>query len=501
MAGMAGMARIARARPLIAIGGFSIECNSFAPNSTSLEQLRSENFALGDEISRNSAGTSSELAGAWDVLAPLPLTLVPTALIAATPAPPVALDAFEFIKNEIVSRTPADVDGIYLMLHGSAYCREEIDPEGALLKALRKKVGPRPFIAISMDLHAHFTQEMHDAIDIAVAYRSCPHIDLYETGAQAARILHQAVIGEINPITHVERIPMVVPPAKHDNEFKPYGSLMNLCKEIERDGAYAASLLTVQPWLNVPDLGWKSLVVYEAEKFDGVSAAKKLAEEAWKIRELFMEETALPVAESLALAAQDSKLKVFADFGDATNGGSYGDSTELLRGLFESSHDLRAIFTITEPDAVAKLWGGVGATSKITLGTGEKSEYNESVECEVKVLAECDRKVVYTHPAAKDVTGSPGKSLLVEISHPVSKIFAVIHQNPVRVIDSSLYQLLGVNVLDYTLVQAKSHVSFKAGFAPLTENFILANTRGPTTADLLSLDFSLRTIPTYPFDI
>jgi microcystin degradation protein MlrC len=99
------------------------------------------------------------------------------------------------------------------------------------------------------------------------------------------------------------------------------------------------------------------------------------------------------------------------------------------------------------------------------------------------------------------VTGSPGKSLLVEISHPVSKIFAVIHQNPVRVIDSSLYQLLGVNVLDYTLVQAKSHVSFKAGFAPLTENFILANTRGPTTADLLSLDFSLRTIPTYPFDI
>ncbi|MDA2993147.1 MAG: M81 family metallopeptidase, partial [Actinomycetota bacterium] len=130
------MARIARDRPIIAIGGFSIECNSFAPNSTSLEQLRSENFALGDEISRNSAGTSSELAGAWDVLAPLPLTLVPTALIAATPAPPVALDAFEFIKNEIVSRTPADVDGIYLMLHGSAYCREEIDPEGALLKAL-----------------------------------------------------------------------------------------------------------------------------------------------------------------------------------------------------------------------------------------------------------------------------------------------------------------------------------------------------------------------------
>ena len=170
-------------------------------------------------------------------------------------------------------------------------------------------------------------------------------------------------------------------------------------------------------------------------------------------------------------------------------------------GLLASSHDLRAIFTITDPAAVANLWGNIGATSKITLGTGNKSEYNESVECEIKVLAECDRKVIYTHPAAKNVTGSPGKSLFVEISHPIAQIFAVIHQNPVRVIDGSLYELHGVNILDYTLVQAKSHVSFKAGFQPLTENYILANTRGPTTADLLSLDFSLRTIPTYPFDL
>ncbi len=495
------MNRKAKDMPVIAIGGFSIECNSFAPNSTSLDQLRSENFALGDDISRDSAGTSSEFAGAWDVLTALPVTLVKTALIAGTPAPPLAIDAFEFIKNEIVSRTPENVDGIYLMLHGSAYCREELDPEGALLKALREKVGPRPFISISMDLHAHFTQEMHNAVDIAVAYRSCPHIDLYETGAQAAQILHQAVIGNINPVTYVERIPMVVPPAKHDNEFKPYGSLMNLCKEIEKEGAHAASLLTVQPWLNVPDLGWKSLVVYDSKKFDGVSAAKKLAAEAWSIRELFMEDTTLSVSDALTAAAQDSTLKVFADIGDATNGGSYGDSTELLRGLLESNHDMRAIFTITDPAAVAKLWGKGGGATKITLGTGGKSEYNESVECEIKVLAECDRKVIYTHPAAKDVTGSPGKSLFVAISHPVSQIFAVIHQNPVRVIDASLYELHGVNILDYTLVQAKSHVSFKAGFAPLTESYILANTRGPTTADLLSLDFSLRTIPTYPFDL
>jgi microcystin degradation protein MlrC len=495
------MNRMARNTPLIAIGSFSIECNSFAPNSISLEQLRSENFALGEAISRDSAGTSSEFAGAWDVLSAFPVTLLKTALVAATPAPPLALDAFEFVKNEIVSRIPEDVDGIYLMLHGSAYCREELDPEGALLKALREKVGPRPFISISMDLHAHFTQKMHDAVDIAVAYRSCPHIDLYETGAQAARILYQAVIGEINPVTYVEKIPMVVPPAKHDNEFKPYGSLMNLCKEIEKDGAFAASLLTVQPWLNVPDLGWKSLVVYEPEKFNGVAAAKKLAAEAWSVRELFMEDTTLPVSDALTVAAQDSTLKVFADIGDATNGGSYGDSTELLRGLLESNHEMRAIFTITDPAAVAKMWGHVGDTSKITLGTGSKSEYNETVECEIKVLAEMDRKVIYTHPAAKNVTGSPGKSLFVAISHPISQIFAVIHQNPVRVIDGSLYELHGVNILDYTLVQAKSHVSFKAGFAPLTEKYILANTRGPTTADLLSLDFSMRTIPTYPFDL
>jgi microcystin degradation protein MlrC len=494
-------AKAATRKPVIAIGGFSIECNSFAPNSTSLDQLRSENFALGSELSRNSAGTESEFAGAWDVLTAQPATLIPTALIAATPAPPLTLEAVEYIRRELVNRTPEDVDGIYLMLHGSAYCREEIDPEGALLKALREKVGPKPFIAISMDLHAHYTKEMHDAIDIAVAYRTCPHVDLYETGAQAARILYQATVGEIHPVTYVERIPMVVPPEKHSNDFEPYGTLMAECKKIEKSGALAASLLTVQPWLNVPDLGWKSLVVYEPEKFDGSSAAKKLADDAWNVRHYFMENSALSITQALMLAAQDSNLKVFADLGDATNGGSYGDSTELLRALMVSNLELSALFTITDPIATTKLFGHVGETLTLTLGTGAKSAYNESIECTMKVLAESDSKVRYTHPAAKDVIGNPGKSVLVEIQHPVSKIFAVIHENPIRVIDPSIYQLYGLDILDYTIVQAKSHVSFKAGFVQFTEKFLLANTLGPTTADLRSLDFSMMNTPTYPFNL
>lgn len=493
--------RAATGNPVIAIGGFSIECNSFAPNSTSLDQLRSENFALGSGISRNSAGTESEFAGAWDILTNQLATLIPTALIAATPAPPLTLEAVEYVRRELVNRTPEDVDGIYLMLHGSAYCREEIDPEGALMRALREKVGPRPFIAISMDLHAHFTKAMHDAIDVAVAYRTCPHVDLYETGAQAARILYQATVGEINPITYVERIPMVVPPEKHSNDFEPYGTLMAECKKIEKSGALAASLLTVQPWLNVPDLGWKALVVYESEKFDGISAAKKLADDAWNVRHFFMENSALSVTQALTLAAQDSNLKVFADLGDATNGGSYGDSTELLRGLMGSNLELRAIFTITDPIGTTKLFGHVGETLTLTLGTGAKSAYNESIECAMKVLAESDSKVRYTHPAAKDAIGNPGKSVLIKIHHPKSKIFAIIHENPIRVIDPSIYQLYELDILDYTLVQAKSHVSFKAGFSQFTEKFLLANTLGPTTADLRSLDFSMMNTPTYPFNL
>ncbi|MBV8395295.1 MAG: MlrC domain protein, partial [Actinobacteria bacterium] len=46
----------------------------------------------------------------------------------------------------------------------------------------------------------------------------------------------------------------------------------------------------------------------------------------------------------------------------------------------------------------------------------------------------------------------------------------------------------------------KSHISFKAGFAHLTDRSVVADTPGPTTCNLPTLPYSRRPRPLYPFE-
>jgi hypothetical protein len=52
----------------VAVGGFYLESNSFVEGETTLIDFKNQTFAQGSAISRTSAGSSSEFAGAWDVL-------------------------------------------------------------------------------------------------------------------------------------------------------------------------------------------------------------------------------------------------------------------------------------------------------------------------------------------------------------------------------------------------------------------------------------------------
>ena len=67
-------------------------------------------------------------------------------------------------------------------------------------------------------------------------------------------------------------------------------------------------------------------------------------------------------------------------------------------------------------------------------------------------------------------------------------------------IDPALYLALGADPAAAEVVQAKSHVSFKAGFEPISTRSVVAETGGPTTGDLRRLDYTRRPRPLYPFE-
>lgn len=482
------------------MGGFYLESNSFVGGETSLLDFKNQTFAQGDEISRTSAGSASEFAGAWDVLAEANCKLIPTLIAYSSPRPPMTKEALDTITETILQAIPIDVDGVYLMLHGSAWAHHEDDPEGVLLTKIRQKIGPNKFIAISLDLHAYFTEQMLKAVDIVSAYKTCPHLDLYETGARSAEILVQALRGEIKPKTVMAIAPMITPPEHHDHNRAPFKTLMDATRKTQSGKVLIASLLATQPWLNVPELTWKAIITVDGDVEYGQKQAQELIDQAWALRKEFLSVTAKPVAIAFEEALAMGTPTVIADMGDATNGGSLGDSTEVLRVALASKSSGSVAVSITEPEAVLICAKSVGQKVQLTIGSGQLGSYNEKVFVNAKVIATANKKISYTHPAALDVVDDPGLSALIEVDHPTIEIYIVLHSQPVRVIDPVIYELFDLKVGEIGVLQGKSHVSFIPGFARITPRYVLADTLGPTAANLPSLPFTKRMKPLYPFE-
>lgn len=487
--------------PLVLVGAFSIEGDSFVPGETTLTDFQRQVWATGDEVTRDCCGSDSELAGAWDVLVAAGITPIGSVAARSSPGPRVARAVFEQVCQGILSRCTAGVDGVYLMLHGSALVIGEDDPEGWLLTEIRARVGPTVPIAISLDLHAYLTERMLASVDIVTVYRTCPHIDLYRTGEQAGRLLTRTLLGQISPVCRRVRLPMITPPERHDSAQDPFARLQAACTQAEQDGALAAGLLSTQPWLDVPELGWSAVVTTDDDPLAAEAAAERIADQAWQVREEFLHTTAIGCEQAVTEALAQPGVCTIADLGDATNGGSYGDSTELLRVLLDRQTSGQpagpAALSVTDPVAAAAAWrAGVGSRVTLTVGTGAAGAFNEAVTVSAAVDRLWRGEIRYTHPAAYGLLDDPGDTAVLT----VGEVTVIVHSRPVRVIDPAIYRAVGVDLAGLRIVQAKSHVSFRAGFEPVTDLSILADTRGPTAANLTTLPYANRPRPLFPFE-
>lgn len=485
----------------IAVGAFSMESNSFADGETTLQDFKNQVFYQGEEIFRDCAGNSSEFSGAWDSFTNAGLTLVPTLVATSSPRPPIAKEALEEITQILVSAVPKDIDAVYLMLHGALWGHQDDDPEGTLLQRIREKIGPGILIAISLDLHAHFTAKMLKAVDIVSAYKTCPHEDLYETGSRAAEVLIRALNGEIRPKTVMASAPMITPPERHDHTRSPFGPLMQVCRNAENGSVLIASLLATQPWLDVPELAWKAIVTVDEDVDLGSRVAQSIIEQAWTARHDFLALTAKPVDQALTEALSSNSRSAIADIGDATNAGSFGDSTQVLRAALASQDRGSIILSVTDPVCVVRCQQTpLGKKVRLTIGSGVEGSYNQKTEIVGTVKNIVHKKVIYTHPAALNTVDDPGVAALIEVLHDSLSLLVVLHSKPVRVIDPTIYELFDIDLSRFDVLQAKSHVSFIAGFSRIAPNYVLADTLGPTTANLRSLPFNNRPRRLFPFE-
>src|SRR5690348_3297502 len=359
----------------IAIAELKQETNTFVPFTTTVETFEDQYLYRGEEMLTAFGKARLEVPGALDAIREAGGEAVPLLATMAMASGTVERKSFDIIMGEIEERLKAagSVDGVFLALHGAMIVEDEPDAEAEIVRRVRAVVGPGTPIAVSLDLHGHITAAMIQPDVAYIGYREFPHIDMYETGYRAAKLLIDWINGKVKPVMALSKRHMVFSPDSARTGAPPLSDIVAEGRAMEERGEVLhVSLFPVQPWIDTPDLGFAALICAESKEA-AQKAADKLAKMAWDRRKEF-EPQVTPLEEIIRTGLAEPGLTVASDAGDCPSGGGAGDSTAVLSALLQAGADRSeriSICTICDAEAAAEAAkAGVGKT--ITLKVGHK---------------------------------------------------------------------------------------------------------------------------------
>jgi len=411
--------------------------------------------------------------------------------------------AFEHIMCDVEARlTQAGaIDAVLLALHGAMCVEDESDAESEIIERVARVLPAGTPIGISLDLHGHITQSMLQPNVFLIGYREYPHIDMYETGTRVAETMLKVLQGRITPRMALAKRPMIVSPSKARTVDEPLKSIVAVARKMEADGEILhASLFPVQPWLDLPGLGFAVLVCTNGDAARAQRAAEKLADMVWERRNDFDPEL-VGLHEAIDTGLSGEGTTVVADSGDAPSGGSAADNVSVLKTLLQSGADRSDRLTyLTMCDADAAMLcatAGVGAT--LSLNVGHKISLNDGkplhVQCRVHTIS--DGSFVMLDAGARGTRNEQGLTVVVSIG----SIRLVIRSLPAFEWDTGIYSAFGLRLEEAALVFVKSPSHFRVAFAPHARRILLADTPGPTCPNMRRLVFRNVTRPLFPIDI
>ncbi|HAM56285.1 MAG TPA: hypothetical protein DCQ64_13150 [Candidatus Rokubacteria bacterium] len=131
----------------------SHETNTFSNVPTDRAQFEARNLHYGDDIVEAFRSTGTCLGGMIDAAERRGVRLVPSVAAAASPAGRVTSEIYAQLKERLLAdlQAASPVDGVLLDLHGAMVPEGLDDGEGDLIEAVRKVVGPRIPVAVTLD--------------------------------------------------------------------------------------------------------------------------------------------------------------------------------------------------------------------------------------------------------------------------------------------------------------------------------------------------------------
>ena len=357
--------------PRILIAECKQEVSTFNPHLSGYDDF---GVRRGEELLSYHRTVRNEIGGVLSVLDAMPgVEMVPAySAFFITSGGTLAKAAWERIATEFLDaiRAAPPVDGVYFCMHGAMASEVELDPEGWLLAETRKILGADIPIVVSLDLHGILTDRMVEHSDAIVAYHTYPHVDFFETGQRAARLLLRIVAGEMKPVMAKVTVPALV---RGDELITATGLIRHVveaAKAAEQGpGGLSAAMMWGNPFTDVPELASCAFVVADNDPVLAEREALRIANLFWEHHEK-MQVPLVSLEEMARIAkAQGQGTLALVDAADATSSGASGDSNAILRALMEAGYKGRTLLPIVDEPAVKMaIAAGIGATITTTLG-------------------------------------------------------------------------------------------------------------------------------------
>ncbi len=486
----------------IAIGQLSQESNTFNPLPTTRANFENFGVVRGAELLEQMANTNEPGGFIQSLLKwPNQPEIVPLVRFMAWPSGRATADTFAWVRDEMTSalRAAGRVDGMLLSLHGAMVSDATMDVEGEMLRAVRDVLGPDVPLVATLDLHANVTQKMIDCADALVLFHTAPHIDVFETGERGARVLQRILLDGCRPTMAWCKIPMVVP-AERANTQNPQSVSYRYrehAQRLEQDPRFlAAGLATVQPWLDIAQLGTAVVVVTDNDQALAQREADELARDVWAHRREYLPELT-EIDEAVKIAHDTPGLVVISDSADATTSGAPGDSNLVLREMLRYDWPEMALVTLVAPEVVeqARLTG-VGNTMLAVLGGRLDAMFSHPLTARVVVERLFEARFTISGHLARNLPINMGESAVLSIGG----IRVIVTSRSGPHFAPELFHSAGVDPFAAKLLVAKSPCGFRAAYESMASRVLIARGRGCAASDFWNLPFRQIQRPLWPWD-
>ena len=368
-------------------------------------------------------------------------------------------------------------DGIFLALHGAMAVTGVSKPEAELARRVRRVVGEKVPIVVTLDLHANVDHELSDAADAVFIVKRYPHYDTTLQGERAARLLIKTIRGRYKPTMATRKPGVMTPSVFQGTGTEPAKTIMERARrwECRSNGAYV-SVAFGFAYADVPNVGATVMVVTNDNQKQADMIADDMSNYIWRVRKEFAGKKLPETKEGVAMAIQDAregKLPVVvADQSDRSGG-----SSQILEELIRQKAKNFCIATLCDEKAIAKI---------------QEGHFKVGDSINLKVGGYADKFAGNPVPISGKITYlgeyEGGDAVVIAFD---DNNYVILSQHLVQVTDTQIFNAVGIDFKKVDVVVLKSRVHFWKGFVEngLAGAVIVVDAPGWGPADLSKLPY------------